>query len=80
MQTQTDTIQNLRVYLYEVAMGMVITFALMLHVFHIDAPKHKLVITNADLHHIFEREREVLHMHPNYGARARYVTITGFNA
>ena len=55
----------------------VISLATTLSIFNIHAPKQGAAVTKADFHHMFERESEVLHMHPNYGARARYSTVLG---
>lgn len=52
-----------------------ITTALTLTLFTIHTPKPGQELTKSDVKHMFEREREVLHMHANYGARARYVSV-----
>lgn len=65
----------------EIALWNVITAAiataLTLALFTIHTPKSGQELTKSDVKHMFEREREVLHMHPNYGARARYVSVLG---
>ncbi len=56
----------------------IISLATTVSIFNIHAPKHGAAVTKADVvGNMFERESEVLHMHPSYGARARYATILG---
>lgn len=54
-----------------------ISLATTVSIFNIHAPKQGAAITKTELNHMFERESEVLHMHPSYGARARYATVLG---
>ncbi len=54
-----------------------IAFAMTITLFTVHAPRPGQELTKSDVKHMFEREREVLHMHPNYGARARYVSVLG---
>ena len=74
IHTQIGSADN---YMLWKVITAVISFATTITIFNIHIPKHSVTTAKADLHTMFERESEVLHMHPNYGARARYSTILG---
>lgn len=84
MQNKNNTQSNLiddEMSLGEIILWNLITAAITaattLTLFHVHAPAPGKELTKSDVKHMFEREREVLHMHPNYGARARYVSVLG---
>jgi hypothetical protein len=71
-----QNLENKKEYLTWKLAAAAISLATTVSIFNIHSPKQG-VITRAELSHMFERESEVLHMHPSYGARARYATILG---
>lgn len=54
----------------------IVSMATSLSTHHITAVSHGKVPTVADISHMMEREREILHAHSNLG-RVRYPIITG---
>lgn len=74
---QNTHYQTSKEYLVWKLAAAAISLATTMAIFNIHTPKQGATVTKADVHHMFERESEVLHMHPNYGSRARYATILG---